>query len=103
MRRLLSQIFVVYVAMNTLVASIVFFWWARPRETISGLIGRWYMTESGWKRKFSRAVCPVVNKLYAWEPNHCVVTHDVEAQAHNVLYPELLRRVEKKSNGLLHP
>lgn len=89
MRWLGSRIFVVYVALNMLVCSILFFPWARPRETVSGLTGRWLLTnQSGWKYKFARYARSVIHAIYFWEPEHCDLVHDVEAEAHKVLYPE---------------
>jgi hypothetical protein len=86
MRWLLSRLFVLYVALNMLICSIVFFPWALPRETISGLIGRWLMG-TGWKRTFAYYACVAVDKLYFWEPNHCAEVHCVEKRAHELLYP----------------
>lgn len=84
---LLSRIFVLYVALNMLTCAVVFFPWALPRETISGLIGRWLRMEPGWKRSFAHYACVAVDKLYFWEPNHCAEVHCVEKRAHEVLYP----------------
>ena len=69
------------------VCAIVFMPWARPRETISGLLGRWRHTERGWKRKFARRACPVVDRLYWWDKNHCEEVYRLEQGARKVLYP----------------
>lgn len=89
MKRALRQLFVLYVAANMLVCALVFFPWARPRETVSGLIGRWLRTEKGWRRRFATRACIVVNRVYSWEPEHCAVTHEVEHRACAILYPVL--------------
>jgi hypothetical protein len=82
-----SRVFTLYVAVNMLVCALLFFPWARPRETVSGLIGRWRWNERGWKQNFARRASRVVNSVYFWEPSHCDVTHEVEQQAHTLLYP----------------
>jgi hypothetical protein len=111
-RWLIGRLFVVYVASNMLLCSLIFFPWARPRETVSGLVGRWCRTEGGWKLAFAKRVAPAVNWLYSFEPNHCIVTHEVEHEAHTVLYPPKVpaplltvrtSRTKKKGNGACHP
>lgn len=87
MNWLLARVFVVYVNLNMLVCSLIFFPWARPRETISGLIGRWNSTETGWKRRFAKAARVIVDAIYFWEPRHCEVVHKEETEAHRILYP----------------
>lgn len=86
-RRVLSQLFVLYVATNMALCSVLFAPWALPRETISGLLGRWGMTEQGWKRKFGLAAARFVDWLYAWEPDHCAETFLIEQRAREILYP----------------
>ena len=87
-RRVLSQLFVVYVAVNMALCSVLFAPWALPRETISGLLGRWVTTESGWKRRFAIRSARMVDWLYSWEPNHCVETYKIEQRAREILYPK---------------
>jgi hypothetical protein len=81
------QAFVVYVAMNMALCAVLFVPWALPRETISGLIGRWAQG-SGKKAKFARHAAKVIDRIYFWEPNHCKVTAEQEAEARKALrYP----------------
>jgi hypothetical protein len=87
-RRLLCQAFVVYVALNMMICAIVFAPWALPRETISGLLGRWETIHTGWRRWFALAASAVVDRIYFWEPNHCVEVFLCEDEARKVLYPE---------------
>lgn len=79
--------FNIYVACNMLVCSILFAPWALPRETVSGLLGRWISTERGVKRWTGLVLGCVVDRLYFWEPDHCVSTYRLECKAREVLYP----------------
>lgn len=82
-----SQGFVLYVNLNMLVCSVVFVAWARPRETISGLVGRWKVEETGRKQRFARRASKVIDALYWWEENHCVEVARQEREARKALYP----------------
>ncbi len=86
-RRILCQLFVVYVAANMALCALVFVAWALPRETISGLLGRWECKGRGWKRLFGIAGSAVVDMIYSWEPDHCNEVFRVEEKARLVLYP----------------
>ncbi len=88
LRSLKCQAFVVYVATNMAVCAILFAPWALPRETVSGLLGRWKRHGGPVKRRFARAAAAVVDRIYFWEPNHCVEVYKCEAEARRVLYPE---------------
>jgi len=87
-RRVLCQAFMVYVATNMFVCAVVFAPWALPRETISGLLGRWKSQRRGKRRVFAIGAAWVVDRIYFWEPNHCVEVYLCEHQARMVLYPE---------------
>ena len=86
--RLRCQVFTVYVASNMAVCALVFAPWALPRETVSGLLGRWKYGHRGVKKSFARAASWVVDRIYFWEPNHCVEVYLCEREARKVLYPE---------------
>lgn len=86
-RHALCVLFVVYVATNMMVCALLFAPWALPRETVSGLLGRWKCGK-GWKRKFAVVASWIVDRIYFWEPDHCVMVFRCEAQARTVLYPE---------------
>lgn len=88
LRPIVCQLFVVYVALNMALCALVFMAWALPRETISGLLGRWETTKTGWQYQFAVAATAVVDRIYFWEPNHCVEVFLCEADARKVLYPE---------------
>jgi hypothetical protein len=87
-RQALCQLFVLYVAANMALCAIVFAPWALPRETVSGLLGRWKVRKTGWRRRFAVAASWVVDRIYFWEPNHCVAVYLCEHDARAVLYPE---------------
>lgn len=78
--------FVLYVNLNILTCSVVFFAWAEPRETISALLGRWATTETGWKRSFAIPAAWIVDRIYFWEPNHCRLNAEQEREARKALY-----------------
>lgn len=86
--RVLRALFVVYVAANMLLCAIVFCLWALPRETISGFIGRQVSNtlEGSWPRALARGGEWLVNRIYFWEPNHCVEVYKQEKQARSALY-----------------
>lgn len=85
--RLRCQAFMVYVAANMAVCAVVFAPWALPRETVSGLLGRWKLRGGRWKRGFAKPASWVVDRIYFWEPDHCVAVYKCEAEARTVLYP----------------
>lgn len=75
------------VAVNQVVCATVFFPWFRPRETVSGLMGRWRAEESGWKYRLGRCVANHLDRTI-----HCTETcyqvYLLEEQARRVLYPD---------------
>lgn len=87
-RHAVCMLFVLYVATNMMVCAVVFAPWALPRETVSGLLGRWRCGAPGKRRSFARAAAWVVDRIYFWEPNHCVEVYLCERDARVVLYPE---------------
>ena len=87
-RSALCQVFTVYVATNMMVCALVFAPWALPRETVSGLLGRWKCGKGRIKRPFAVGASWVVDHIYFWEPNHCVEVFLCESEARRVLYPE---------------
>lgn len=78
----------VYVAANMVVCAVVFLPWALPRETVSGLLGRWKTSERGLKRRFAVPAAWVVDRIYFWEPDHCAEVYRMEAEAREALYPQ---------------
>jgi hypothetical protein len=80
------QAFTVYVAANMALCAILFAPWALPRETISGLLGRW-RASVGWKFAAGTIGAAIVDRLYFWDADHCAAVAAAEAQARAVLYP----------------
>lgn len=78
------QLFTVYVAANMALCAVLFVAWALPRETISGLVGRWAQ-EAGKKAQFAQCAAKLIDRIYFWEPNHCKVTAEQEAEARKAL------------------
>jgi len=75
------RVFVVYVAVNMALCAVIFVAWALPRETISGLVGRYALEGS----RVAMAVAAVIDFVYFWEPNHCRFTAGQEANARQAL------------------
>lgn len=71
----------IVVALNILICSIVFAPWVLPRETVSGILGRWAASERGWKRAFGRRGSLIVDWIYYWEPDHCQLAYTLEREA----------------------
>ena len=82
-----SRGFIVYVSVNMLVCTVVFLPWALPRETVSGLLGRWMVGENVWQRRVAAPLSWLVDRLYFWEPDHCAEVARMEADARRALYP----------------
>lgn len=60
---------------------------ARPRETISGLMGRWVNDDAPVRRRVARALVPLIDRLYFWHTDHCRDIARQEAEAFRSLYP----------------
>lgn len=85
MRGFIGWLFRVYVALNILTCSLIP--GSRPRETISGLMGRWLVTGTGPCLAIAKVVVPCVNRLYFWHPDHCRDIYRQEEEALKSLYP----------------
>jgi hypothetical protein len=83
---LFTRVAAVVIAFNMLVAAVLFAPWIRRRETFSGLVGRWYQTETGGKHRFAAAVRPFLDWLVFWERHHCTKTYREERDARRILY-----------------
>lgn len=73
-RGIKSWLFRVYVALNMLVVSVLP--WSRPRETISGMVGR-FQDDIGVVEIIAR----IINRIYFWEDDHCRYVARCEAKA----------------------
>jgi len=59
---------------------------SRPRETISGLMGRWVESETVVCRRVAIVLVPVIDRLYFWHEDHCRDIARQEAEAYRSLY-----------------
>lgn len=75
-------LFVLYVALNMLLCAALFAPWALPRETVSGLLGRYAEAHV-----LARIAAACVDLVYWWHPDHCRDIARIEARAREVLYP----------------
>jgi hypothetical protein len=76
--------FRVYIALNILICSLIP--GSRPRETISGLMGRWLVTEQGIKLVIAKALAPWIDRLYFLHDDHCRDIYRQEQAAFQSLY-----------------
>ena len=68
--------------------AVVFLPWHYPRETTSGLMGRWLSTETGRKHRFAKAVAPCLDRWFH-EPmgvETCSQVYVLEQAARDALY-----------------
>lgn len=68
------------IGVNTLVCALVFAPWVLPRETVSGLLGRWSATGEPWQRALAEPAGRLVDMVCWWDPNHCSHTYECERQ-----------------------
>lgn len=59
-----------------------------PRETVSGITGRWLMTEVGRKRRFAKRLAPWLDRLFhrPGGMETCVEVYQLEEAAREALY-----------------
>lgn len=83
------------VALTTLLAATLLFPWALPRETVSGLIGRWLSTERGWKRRVAAFVASWVDALVHLPLGleSCVEHYELEERARRAIYDNEVSRL----------
>lgn len=79
---------ILVIACNLAVAAVLLWPWLKRRETFSGLMGRWYETEHGRRRRIAVRVVPVVDWLVWWEARHCIRTYRQERECRGILYGE---------------
>lgn len=84
MNSIKAQLFALYLALNMLLCSLIP--GAKPRETISGLMGRWYETGNKAQREIAALMTILIDCIYTWEPDHCAEVAKVEREARAVLY-----------------
>jgi hypothetical protein len=85
--RLKRSLFVVYVATDMMLCALFFSWWALPRETISGFLGRTsFVSKPGPRRRLAELGRFLVDRVYFWEEDHCAMVYREECDARRALY-----------------
>jgi hypothetical protein len=62
--------------------ALLFFPWVEPRETLSGIAGRYAAKGT----LVARAVAAAIDALHWWEPDHCYVTFRLEQDLRDRFY-----------------
>ena len=83
-QRLKKIIYVIYLPVNMLFCALLFALWAQPRETVSGLMGRWLVDGSRWQLKCAVVIAPIIDGWH--EPGHCAQTFILEKAMRVALY-----------------
>lgn len=81
--------FNLYLVCNMALCQILFFPWAKPRETISGFVGRHAMTGC----RIASLAARWIDKTHPWEPDHCRVTARQERECRAILYAQREDRI----------
>lgn len=69
-----------------MLCALLFAPWVYPRETLSGLMGRWAATERGVRGAVGRTGARLIDWLHWWEPHHCHVTFLLENEYRRAAY-----------------
>ncbi len=87
MARFRRSVWCVYIALNMLVVSIVFFPWARERETFSSVVGRSVLLlhEGPIPFRLAELLEYFINWLHR-DPDHCVNTFLEEQEVRDMWY-----------------
>lgn len=80
-RKVFSLAEPIIVGLNIFVCSLIFAPWVLPRETLSGLMGRWAATKTDWKYWVGTAGALVIDAIVFWEPDHCNLAYTLERRA----------------------
>lgn len=83
----LERLFVVYLACNQLLCALLFLPWAKRRETVCGLLGRWRETGQPWQRAIAEPLCPWLDRLFHRNWDQCRDIWRMEEEARRALYP----------------
>ena len=79
-----ATVYVIYLSLNMLLCSLLFFPWAQPRETISGLTGRWLTEGKSWQIACASFLVKPIDKAHY--SGHCVSTYIYEKAMRVGLY-----------------
>lgn len=77
-----------WITFSCALCAVMFFPWYLPRESISGLLGRWLTQETGIKHRFAVKVAPVIDMLFhsPWGLESCEETYALEQASREALY-----------------
>lgn len=77
-----------WITFSMVLCAIAFLPWFLPRETTSGLLGRWLSRETGRRLVFARRVAPVIDALFhtPFGLESCAATFRLEEAAREALY-----------------
>jgi len=92
LQRMRNVIYVIYLPINMLFCALVFAPWVQPRETVSGLTGRWLVDGSRWQIRTSRFFAAIIDRAH--EPGHCVETFKLEKAMRVGLYGKPYYKVD---------
>jgi hypothetical protein len=87
-RKLRRRLYFLWVTLSIVTCAVVFLPWFLPRETTSGLMGRWYMTETGRKHGFACWLAPWLDRLFhgPMKVETCVEVYRLEQAAREATY-----------------
>lgn len=77
----MGRVKVILIGLNVLACMLLFWWCCRPRETLSGLAGRYAMRGN----RIAAISAAVIDMLFWFDPNHCREVARLEAAAFEVL------------------
>lgn len=77
-----------WITFSMILCAAVFFPWFLPRESTSGLLGRWLAKETGWKQSFAIFMSPIIDRIFhkPFGMESCIETHFLEEAAREALY-----------------
>lgn len=84
------RLFYLWVTFSMSLCAALFWPWAYPRETVSGLMGRWACGR-GFRRRVGRRVGDVIDGYihpYVGTDETCIEIYQMEREARRVLYPD---------------
>jgi hypothetical protein len=77
-----------WITFSMVLCAILFLPWFLPRETTSGLIGRWHEREVGWKHRFALRAAPWLDERFhaPFGIESCVDIYRLEEASREALY-----------------
>jgi len=82
------RLYYVWITASIAGAAVFFFPWFLPRETISGLMGRWSVTERGLRARVALRTVPLIDAIFhrPFGMEDCVRIYELEEAARRALY-----------------